>query len=67
MNYAQHRNHIADGTYPWPGCQLCYQFIIAPAMRAYRGDYGELKSKAFVDLDGIDLDQLAADVLAEAA
>lgn len=61
MNYLQHRNHIADGTYPWPGCQFCQHFIIEPAMRRRRGDYSELTGISFVDLDGIDLDQLATE------
>ena len=61
MDYQQHRNHVADGTDPWPGCYFCQQFIIEPALRAYRGEYGELKGRAFVDLDGVDLDELAAE------
>jgi hypothetical protein len=60
MTYLQHRNHVADGTDPWPGCQFCEAFIIQPAIREYRGEYRSLKGRVFVDLDGAELDELAA-------
>ena len=61
MDYLQHKNHMADGTHPWPGCYFCELFIIQPAMHAYRGDYGELNGRPFVELEGIDLEELAAE------
>jgi hypothetical protein len=61
VNYQQHRNHLNDGTYPWPGCYWCQQFIVQPAIREMRNHYPRLTGRVFTDLDGIDLDELAAE------
>lgn len=29
MNYQRHRDHVADGTYPWPACPYCQAAIKA--------------------------------------
>ena len=60
MDYQQHRNHVADGTDPWPCCQFCEAFIVQPAMRELRGQYGSLEGRVFVDLAGAKLDELDA-------
>ncbi len=54
-SYIQHRNHVADGADPWPGCQFCEKWIIQPAIREFRGEYPGLDGRLFIDLE-----QLAA-------
>jgi len=57
MNPIQHRNHIADGDYPWPSCPWCEQFIIAPAVREIRNEYRYPDGVTFIDeLDDSDAD-----------
>jgi hypothetical protein len=59
MDYQKHRNHTADGTDPWPGCQFCEQFIVQPAIREMGNAYPALTGRASIDLDELAVDEAA--------